>query len=396
MGITMTLAARYLGGRRMRALLTTLAVVFGVLVIFGMNILVPTMMRAFQSTMMAASDQVDVTVRLRSGDAFPADRLEEVRAVRNVQAAQALMARPLNLPADFYDHDPGKADRVSVLTIVGLDPEAATGLRPYPVREGRFLATGDTGAAIIASSLAEPLGLTLGSTLVIPTTRGLATLTVVGIRSPRAAPGNEEVLVTLADAQALFDAKGMVTAIEANLAEKEPAMVKETSLAIESRLGTAFTTEALPEAGNMAVALQASSVAFSAFGALALFMGAFIIFNTFRTIVAERRRDIGMLRAIGASRRTVVGVFLIEGLIQGVAGTLAGMLLGYLLAWGGTAAIAPLLGQFVHLQLGMPRVTPGHRDRLRRRRRGRHPRLGVVPRPLGGPGDADGGAAPDR
>ncbi len=299
MGITMTLAARYLGGRRMRALLTTLAVVFGVLVIFGMNILVPTMMRAFQSTMMAASDQVDLTVRLRSGDAFPVDRLEDVRAVRNVQAAQALMARPLNLPADFHDHDAGKADPVSVITIVGLDPGSALGLRPYPVREGRFLAAGDSRAAVITSSLAEPLGLALGSTLVIPTTQGLVNFTVVGIRSPRALPGNEEVMVTLADAQALFDATGMITTIEANLGAKEPALAKETRLAIETRLGTAFTTEALPEAGNMAVALQASSIAFSAFGALALFMGAFIIFNTFRTIVAERRRDIGMLRAIG-------------------------------------------------------------------------------------------------
>jgi ABC-type antimicrobial peptide transport system permease subunit len=256
MGITLTLAARYLGGRRMRALLTTLAVVFGVLVIFGMNILVPTMMRAFQSTMMAASDQVDVTVRLRSGDAFPVDRLDEVRAVRNVQAAQALMARPINLPEDWHDHDPTKADPVSVITIVGLDPDSAPGLRPYPVREGRFLAAADSRTAVIASSLAGPLGLALGSTLVIPTAQGLASFTVVGIRSPRAMPGNEEVMVTPADAQALFDATGMITTIEANLRAKKPALAKETRLAIETRLGTAFTTEVLPEAGNLAVALQ--------------------------------------------------------------------------------------------------------------------------------------------
>ena len=66
-------------------------------------------------------------------------------------------------------------------------------------------------------------------------------------------------------------------------------------------------------------------------GVLTLFMGGFIIFNTFRTIVAERRHDIGMLRAIGASRRTIVGLILTEGLVQGVVGTAIGMALGYLL-----------------------------------------------------------------
>jgi putative ABC transport system permease protein len=53
------------------------------------------------------------------------------------------------------------------------------------------------------------------------------------------------------------------------------------------------------------------------FGFLALCMGGFIIFNTFRTIVVERRHDIGMLRAIGASRRTIIGLFLAEGFLRG-------------------------------------------------------------------------------
>ncbi len=359
MGIQLTLAVRYLNGRRLRALLTTLAVVFGVLVIFGMNILVPTMLQAFQSTMMAASDQVDVTVRLKSGDSFSAALADRVRSVEGVQAAQALMARPVNLPADFYDRDPAAPDRVSVLTLVGLDPKTAQAVRPYPVREGRFLSAGDGDAAVITASLAEPLGLSLGSTLSLPTTKGLARLTVVGIRSPRAMPGSEEVLVTLGEAQALLDSPGQATAIEANLTSKDAAHRDATSRAIQELLGGQFTTEALSSAGSMYAALQASKVGFSAFGALALFMGAFIIFNTFRTIVAERRRDIGMLRAIGASRRTVIGVFVVEGLLQGVSGTILGMLLGYLLAWAGTAAISPLMGQYVHMQLGMPSVTPG-------------------------------------
>jgi putative ABC transport system permease protein len=84
----------------------------------------------------------------------------------------------------------------------------------------------------------------------------------------------------------------------------------------------------------------------------------FIIFNTFRTIVAERRRDLGMLRAIGASRRMVLGLILIEGLIQGVVGTALGLMLGYLLAAGGLAAIRPMMEQLVHVRLGAPQFSP--------------------------------------
>jgi putative ABC transport system permease protein len=58
-------------------------------------------------------------------------------------------------------------------------------------------------------------------------------------------------------------------------------------------------------------------------------MGSFIIFDSFRTFVAVRRHDIGMLRAIGASRGAITGMILSEGLVQGIVGTAFGLLLGY-------------------------------------------------------------------
>jgi len=88
-------------------------------------------------------------------------------------------------------------------------------------------------------------------------------------------------------------------------------------------------------------------------------MGGFIIFNTFRTVVVERRHDIGMLRALGASRGTIIGLFLAEGLLQGAAGTLIGMVLGYLMALGIVAILKPVYEQWLHMQLGAPVVAPG-------------------------------------
>ncbi len=99
--------------------------------------------------------------------------------------------------------------------------------------------------------------------------------------------------------------------------------------------------------------------AFNLFGALALIMGGFIIFNTFRTVVSERRRDIGMLRALGATRSTVVGLLLIESLIQGMIGTAIGLAGGYALDLAMMIIIQPILVEFIHVSLSWPNFTPG-------------------------------------
>ena len=71
------------------------------------------------------------------------------------------------------------------------------------------------------------------------------------------------------------------------------------------------------------------------FGFVSLFVGAFIIFNSFSITVAQRTREIGLLRALGATRRQVLRSVLTEGLLLGVVGSLAGLALGI--------ALAPLL-----------------------------------------------------
>ena len=97
--------------------------------------------------------------------------------------------------------------------------------------------------------------------------------------------------------------------------------------------------------------MQNSAVIFNMIGLLTLAMGAFIIFNTFRTIVAERRHDIGMLRAIGANRTTIISLVLSEGLVQGVVGTAIGIGLGYLLGVGIVAAMNPYIKQFMNIEM---------------------------------------------
>lgn len=353
MNLQWTLASRYLGGRKLRTFLTTLAIVIGALLIFGMNTMLPTMMRAFQSNMLAASGQVDVSVSLTTGEAFSARMLSRLRSVPGIRAIAGSLSRTVNIPDGYYPRG-----QITALTLTGIDPRDAQGLRRYPVQEGRFLRSDDTLVAVIAVSLADSLGLALGKHLSLPTTEGAVSLKIVGLLPPRALPGNEEVLVTLPAAQNWLSLPDRINTIEINLDTTDVSRREAIQRDIEARLGKDYTLGALSPGTELFASIQTGQVAFNLMGFLALCMGGFIIFNTFRTIVAERRHDVGMLRAIGASRRTVIGMFLAEGFLQGGVGTLIGMALGYLMSAGLLALMRPMLMQFIHIETGPPVVQP--------------------------------------
>jgi putative ABC transport system permease protein len=350
------MASRYLLGRKLRTFLTTLAIVFGVFLIFGMNILIPTMVQSLQANMLAASGQVDVTITQVTGAAFPASTVERVASVEGVRLAAGTLQRNVNLPPDYYDRDPATPDKITVLSLVGLDPETAPALRYYPLEQGRFLQADDTHSAVITTSLADALGLELGDSLKLPTTQGEVSLTIVGLLPARAMPGNEEVMVPLAEAQTLLSQPGQINAIEANLNTTDEGRRAEIIQAIQDTLGDTYHLGALPSGAEMLASLQMGEVSVNLFGFVALLMGGFIIFNTFRTVVAERRRDIGVLRSVGASRRTIIGLILAEGLLQGVAGTLAGVILGYLFGLGVLKLSEPVFASYLNLRLGAPVV----------------------------------------
>ncbi len=355
MNFQLSLAARYLWGRKLRSFLTTLAIVMGVMVIFGMGILLPTMTKAFQQSVLSLSGQVDVTIMHKTGEAFSASVLNKVKGVQGISTIAGSLSRPINLPPNFY----GRDSNVTGLTLTGLDPTAAPTVHDYPLKEGRFLKSGDGTVAVISSNLADTLGLKLGDTLRIPTTEGVAKLAIVGIRPSRITLGNEEVLVTLTEAQKLLNSDGLINVIEANLATKDPTARQVIVDQIQSQLSRNYTLNALTSDSTLMGALQVAVVAFNLLGYLTLFMGGFIIFNTFRTIVAERRHDIGMLRAIGASRGTIVGLILSEGLVQGIVGTAVGLIIGYVLGAGLIALMNPVMEQFLNTRIGSPVVESG-------------------------------------
>ena len=359
MNFQITLALRYLAGRRLRTVLTTLAIVFGILLIFGMNSILPAFINSFTTNVMAMEGHVDISVTSKINSAFPESVLETVRGVDGVTVAAGTLERAISLPVDYVDNDPATPDRVTSITLVGGIPDDIRSISAFNIIEGRFLEAGDEAAAVIAASLADDAGLKLGDKLSLPTTIGTVELTIVGITPKRLLPGSEEVFVTLPEAQKLLDMPGNINLIKANFDSLDEARRTQIETDITNVLGPNYALGVLQAGSEILQTIGAVQSIITFLGVLGLLMGGFIIFNTFRTIVAERRHDIGMLRAVGASRRTITRIILFEGMIQGVIGTAIGIVLGYAFAWATLKGISGITRQFLSVQIESPEVTPG-------------------------------------
>ena len=96
--MTFTLAWRYLRGRGARSLLTTLAVVFGVMLTFGLNGILPGMVEAFTHNLLSAAGKVDLTVTSAYNQPFKPDVVNTLLRVPQVQVASPGVQRTVPLP----------------------------------------------------------------------------------------------------------------------------------------------------------------------------------------------------------------------------------------------------------------------------------------------------------
>lgn len=356
MSTPLLLAWRYLWGRRLRATLTTLAVVLGVMIMFGMQGVIPAVRASFDAGLAVAVHGVDLIVTRRDGGLFPEAVARDVADTPGVALVMPVLERPLRLPPALALPAAG-GQAISALTLNGVDPATAAAVIPIAPLQGRWLAHGDELAALVRVTLLEQTDLALGDTLRLPAVDGSVELTIVGVLPPRPVFGDEEVYVPLATAQALFGLEGRINALTGQFVAGQDGEALRGAILAE--LGPDFAAGAVEAGGaEWDAALRMGEAAFLLFGGLALAMGGFSVLNTFRTGVAERRRDIGMLRAIGASRRTVTAMVVAESLLIGAAGTALGLLAGYALVRGLLLAVGPAWAGAFGAPLGAPSFSP--------------------------------------
>ena len=337
-------ALKSLAGRRLRTALTALAVVLGVAMVSGAFTITDTMRGAAGSLSSAAYDGTDAVVTARS--AFQVDAsdwtakrptvdaglLERVRDTPGVAVATA----DVTDEAKIIERD-GKPAGDGPYFGVGFDAgtPGAERLTPFRLDSGRWAA--GPGEVVIDAATAEDQRYAVGSTVRI-TTRGVAhDFEVVGtsrfgtVESMGVATS---AVFDLETAQELFGRGDRVDGILAAADPGVPAARLRADLGAalpQAQVVTAaeqdrFTLEGLEQF------ISIIRIALLVFGGVAVLVGAFTIFNTLSITVAQRTRELGLLRMVGAARRQVLGSVLVEALAIGVLASVTGLVAGLGLA----------------------------------------------------------------
>jgi len=214
MRIQWILAPRYLRGRLQRSILTTLAIAFGVAILYGMNGLIPPMLNTFRHSMYTSAGQVDLTISSAANGTFDQNVLSQVQQTEGVSAATAYLARTVTLPTSLGGATSQALNGVSAINLTGVDAENAQNTHAYSMVEGRFLTAADTDAVVISEALAANLSLKLGNTFTLPSASGTAALQVVGIMNVTSPTAVTQVITPLTTAQALLGLPGQINSID--------------------------------------------------------------------------------------------------------------------------------------------------------------------------------------
>lgn len=135
------------------------------------------------------------------------------------------------------------------------------------------------------------------------------------------------VYTDLYEAQRLFDEGDNVTGVELRVFDLDTS--KALARRIEQDLGGAFHTLDWSELNrNLFTALEVQKIALTLVIATIIFVAAFNVIATLIMIVLEKKREIAILKAMGATDATVLGVFMVQGVVVGVVGTVLGVLVG--------------------------------------------------------------------
>jgi putative ABC transport system permease protein len=320
-----------------RWVLTIAGIVLGVAVFVGMHTANQSVLAAFQGTIdrIAGKAQLQVSA---GEPGFDEEVLDRIRDVPEVSAAAPVIEAPVT------------ADGTSLL-ILGVDMLGDRKLRSYDLEDSEdgvddplvFLAQPDS--LMVSKTLADKKGWTIDSRIPMRTMTGDVTFVVRGIMKPEglaSAFGGDLAVMDIYAAEKMFGRGRKFDRVD--IALKEGVKVGDAERKLKALLGPGFQVEPPSSRGEQFEATsRVYALASDITSLFALFIGMFIIYNTFAIAVTQRRAEIGILRALGATRRQIRTLFLMESALTGLAGTILGVFTGLALA----RAMAGYIGGFL-------------------------------------------------
>ncbi|MFC5721310.1 ABC transporter permease [Streptomyces gamaensis] len=338
-------ALRNLLAHKTRLMMTALAVLLGTAFVSGTLVFSDSVGKAFHNKMAQSLDDVAVQVNPGRPDPRESSAIDDRLAGRIAALPGVASVRPSvqgTVTVADKDNNPAGSEwgRQGVNYVPGKDGKDSR----YPLLQGRGPASADEVA--LDQKTAAKTGAKVGGTVRLAIDGPVMSKKLTGIvttRDPRVGAGGSLALFDTATAQELFGKKGEFGELVVSAAKgaDQEALAAKVRAALPKGL-EARSGKQLAALETRLIEHQTSSIrnTFLVFAGISLFVGIFVIANTFTMLIAQRSREIALLRAVGASRRQVVRSVLAEAGLLGMIASAAGFVLGLGVAVGMRAALA--------------------------------------------------------
>ncbi|WP_406330579.1 ABC transporter permease [Streptomyces sp. NBC_00203] len=329
-------ALRNVLAHKARLLMTVLAVMLGVAFVSGTLVFTNTISDAYQKSSAKGFDQVDVAIQPES----QADKGDTVG--KDPKLTQPLLDKAAKVPGaasaiGVVNGFTAIADKDGKLIGGGFQSQGGNywGDKDprYPLTSGH--APKGTDEVAIDSETAKRAGYKVGDTVRLSVDGPVLTPTVTGIFTTddgNVAAGGSLALFDTKTAQQLFDSVGSYDEIDVKAAAGTSQTALRNALDDVVPKDTASTTTGKQLADDQATmissAMSGMKTGLLVFAGIALFVGTFIIANTFTMLVAQRTKELALMRAVGASRRQVTRSVLVEAFVVGAVAAVAGLAAG--------------------------------------------------------------------
>lgn len=346
---------RHLVAAPLRSLMLMFGIALGVSTVVATTAVNRSILAAFTSVVRDVAGDVDLVIT--NGDVgVPASVLDEVTAIEGVSHAAGVV--------EIITQSP---DSKAPILLAGLDFLGDQHFMPMKAEVGEnvledpLVFLNDPQAILVGRSFATELGLKIESQVRLLTPDGVKPFTVRGILDDDGITstfGGRLVVMYLDAAQLAFARTDRFDRIDVAIADGADASKLQVSLT-DVLAGRARAETPQRRVEHLRSMIEPMERGLSLAGIVALLVGMFLIYNAVSIAVVRRRREIGILRAIGTTRSAATAVFCIEALVLATFGAGIGLVMARGLAAGALAQTAPNLSRFYEpIQPPPPEITP--------------------------------------
>ncbi|MBI3242077.1 MAG: ABC transporter permease [Chloroflexi bacterium] len=340
------LALRNMRARWMRTLLTCAGIVLGVAVILAISVTNDSTLQSIRNVFDEASGKANLIVQSSSADGkgFDESIAARVRSAENVEAVAPSAQVTTLLARDAKDwhiaFSINGQTAGNTLMLFGVDAEVDPTVRQYDLTAGRWL-QGEEYEVVVTETYANDKTLSLGDDLVVLTPDGQERLEIVGLAQKSGAGLLNDGAVGFIPLSVLQDAfsRGadvdQIDLVAAPEVANSPDALEALKEGLAARLGDEYDVLYPASRGQLVTQMLSTyQSGLSFFSVVAIFVGAFLIYNAFSMTVLERTRELGLLRTLGMTRLQILGLVLAEALVLGLIGSVLGVGFGVVLARG--------------------------------------------------------------